>query len=74
MVGAAGITWPGWYIIAYLSARNVYFTAKDDPVGAFTVKEGLFVLVPIWLGLLFTLVCMGCPTGLDETDETRSRT
>lgn len=56
-----GTRWPGWYIIAYLSARNVYFTAKDDPVGAFTVKEGLFVLVPIWLGLLFTLVQYGLP-------------
>ena len=43
-----------------LRAKRV-FPAKDDPVGAFTVKEGLFVLVPIWLGLLFTLCSTGCP-------------
>lgn len=56
-----GTRWPGWYIIAYLSARNVYFTARDDPVGRFTVTEGLAFLVPIWLGLLYVLVQYGIP-------------
>merc|ERR1719424_1731658 len=56
-----GTRWPGWYIIAYLSGRNVWFTAKDDPVGTFTVTEALGLLVPIWLGLLYTLVTYGIP-------------
>jgi hypothetical protein len=56
-----GTRWPGWYIIAYLSARNVYFTAKEDDVGAFTATEGLAFLVPIWFGLLFVLVTYGLP-------------
>lgn len=56
-----GTRWPGWYIIAYLSARNVFFTARDDPVGKFTVTEGLFILVPLWIGLLYTLVEYGIP-------------
>ena len=56
-----GTRWPGWYIIAYLSARNVYFTAKEDDVGAFTATEGLACLVPIWFGLLFVLVTYGLP-------------
>mgnify|MGYP001969739568 CR=1 FL=1 len=56
-----GTRWPGWYIIAYLSARNAWFTAKDDDVGAFTANEGIFVLVPVWLGLLFCLVQFGVP-------------
>ena len=56
-----GTRWPGWYIIAYLSARNTYFTAKDDPVAKFTVTEGLVFLVPIWIGLLYVLVQFGIP-------------
>ena len=44
-----------------LSARNVYFTAKDDRVGRFTVTEGLVFLVPIWIGLLYVLVQYGIP-------------
>ena len=50
-----------WYIVAYLSARNVWFETREDPVGAFTATEGLAVLVPIWLGLLYTLVTFGIP-------------
>ena len=34
---------------------------KDDPVGTFTVTEALGLLVPIWLGLLYTLVTYGIP-------------
>jgi|TARA_B110000977_G_scaffold177640_1_gene234380 hypothetical protein len=56
-----GTRWPGWYIIAYLSGRNLYFTAKDDEVGAFTATEGLTFLVPIWFGLLYVLVSYGLP-------------
>ena len=56
-----GTRWPGWYIIAYLSARNVYFTARDDEVGAFSVAEALGFLVPIWFGLLYVLVQFGIP-------------
>lgn len=56
-----GTRWPGWYIVAYLSARNVWFETREDPVGAFTATEGLAVLVPIWLGLLYALVTFGIP-------------
>jgi hypothetical protein len=56
-----GTRWPGWYIVAYLSARNLYFTAKEDDVATFTVTEGLGFLVPIWLGLLIVLVTYGLP-------------
>ena len=71
MVVGRGTRWPGWYIIAYLSARNVYFTAKDDPVGAFTVKEDFFVLVPIWP--TFTLaVRVARPTRHDGRNPSRT--
>eukprot|EP00227_Mantoniella_beaufortii_P016681 CAMPEP_0197585456 /NCGR_PEP_ID=MMETSP1326-20131121/7754_1 /TAXON_ID=1155430 /ORGANISM="Genus nov. species nov., Strain RCC2288" /LENGTH=276 /DNA_ID=CAMNT_0043149963 /DNA_START=70 /DNA_END=903 /DNA_ORIENTATION=+ len=56
-----GTRWPGWYIIAYLSGRSLFFTAKEDNVGSFTVTEGLVFLVPIWIGLLYVLTEYGIP-------------
>jgi len=56
-----GTRWPGWYVIAYLSARNAYFSYKEDDEAKFTVAEGLGFLVPIWFGLLIALVAYGVP-------------
>ena len=55
-----GLRWPGWYIIGYLSARSLYFDAKEDSDAEFTTGEA-GILVPIWLGLLFLLVQYGLP-------------
>lgn len=55
-----GLRWPGWYIIAYLSARSAYFDAKDDDDATFTMQEA-GILVVLWIGLLFLLVEYGLP-------------
>ena len=55
-----GLRWPGWYIIAYLSARSAYFDAKDDDDATFTMQEA-GILVVLWIGLLFLLVAYGLP-------------
>jgi hypothetical protein len=55
-----GLRWPGWYIIAYLSARSAYFDAKDDDDATFTMQEA-GILVVVWIGLLFLLVEYGLP-------------
>ena len=55
-----GLRWPGWYIIAYLSARSAYFDAKEDDEAAFTMSEA-GVVAPLWVGLLFLLVEYGLP-------------
>ena len=47
-----GLRWPGWYIIAYLSARSAYFDAREDDEAAFTMSEA-GVVAPLWVGLLF---------------------
>ena len=55
-----GLRWPGWYIIAYLSARSAYFDAKEDDEAAFSMSEA-GVVAPLWVGLLFLLVEYGLP-------------
>jgi len=55
-----GLRWPGWYIIAYLSARSAYFDAREDDEAAFTMSEA-GVVAPLWVGLLFALVEYGLP-------------
>jgi len=55
-----GLRWPGWYIIAYLSARSAYFDAKDDDDATFTMQEA-GILVVLWISLLFLLVEYGLP-------------
>jgi hypothetical protein len=44
-----------------LSRATLYRYTKEDPVGKFDVKEGLFLLAPIWIGLLYALVTYGIP-------------
>ena len=59
-----GLRWPGWYIIAYLSARSVYFDAckPDEPLAYRALAKGEAALVvPIWIGLLYLLVTYGLP-------------
>ena len=47
---------------ARLSRASARPSRRDDPVGAFTVKEGLFVLVPIWLVVCRRGRMLLCPT------------
>lgn len=54
-----GLRWPGWYIIAYLSARSAYFDAKEE-TATFTMREAM-LLAPLWIGGLFLLVEYGLP-------------
>ena len=86
-----GVRWPGWYIVAYLSARSVWFdtkqyqamrgggqsaqtrvnaaaalvdkrgVVKQGDFGSFSVTEGLCILFPYWIGLLYVLVTYGLP-------------
>jgi len=53
------LRWPGWYIIAYLSARSAYFDAKEEKA-TFTMREAT-LLAPLWIGGLFLLVEYGLP-------------
>ena len=54
-----GLRWPGWYIIAYLSARSAYFDAKEEEA-TFTMNEALLI-APLWVGGLYLLVTYGLP-------------
>ena len=38
-----GLRWPGWYIIAYLGARHVFFESKEDKVGEASITEGILI-------------------------------
>lgn len=38
-----GLRWPGWYIIAYLGARHVFFESKNDKVGEASITEGILI-------------------------------
>jgi len=59
-----GVRWPGWYIIAYLSARSAYFdyVKRDEPLAYRALAPGEPALVvAIWFSLLYLLVTYGLP-------------
>ena len=39
----SGVRGPGWYIIAYLGARHVFFESKEDKVGEASITEGILI-------------------------------
>ena len=45
VVVGRGLRWPGWYIIAYLGARHVYFESRNDTVGEASIAEGILISV-----------------------------
>ena len=55
-----GLRWPGWYIISFLGARHVFFEAKDDKVGEFSVSEGVLI-AGLGIAYLMLLTTYGLP-------------
>lgn len=55
-----GLRWPGWYIIAYLGARHVFFESKEDKVGEASITEGILISV-LAISYLMLLNQFGLP-------------
>ena len=55
-----GLRWPGWYIIAYLGARHVYFESRNDTVGEASIAEGILISV-LGVSYLILLNQFGLP-------------
>ena len=55
-----GLRWPGWYIIAYLGARHVFFESKNDKVGEASITEGILISV-LGVSYLMLLNQFGLP-------------
>jgi hypothetical protein len=55
-----GLRWPGWYIIAYLGARHVFFESKNDKVGEASITEGILISV-LGISYLMLLNQFGLP-------------
>ena len=60
MVVGERVEMAGWYIIAYLGARHVYFESRNDTVGEASIAEGILISV-LGVSYLILLNQFGLP-------------